>query len=137
MKVLVDTCVWSLALRRQSIQRHWEVGELDRLISHGLVIMIGPVRQELLSGIREPALFDKVSARLAAFADQEITTGDYVEAARTFNTCRSSGIQGSNTDFLICAVALRIGASIFTTDRDFSTFQRIVPIRLYTSESQR
>jgi predicted nuclease of predicted toxin-antitoxin system len=57
--------------------------------------------------------------RLSAFPDQSITTEDYAMAARFFNLCRISGVQGSNTDFLICAVAARNRLAIFTTDKDF------------------
>jgi hypothetical protein len=36
-----------------------------------------------------------------------------------FNMCQRRGIQGSNTDFLICAVAEMYELSIFTIDQDF------------------
>jgi predicted nucleic acid-binding protein len=55
---------------------------------------------------------------------------DYETAADFFNTCRRSGIQGSNTDFLICAVAHRRNHSIFTTDQDFTRFQTCLSIEL-------
>jgi hypothetical protein len=35
-------------------------------------------------------------------------------------------VQGSNTDFLICAVAARRGNSVFSTDRDFEAYERIL-----------
>ena len=56
---------------------------------------------------------------------------DFEEAAHVFNRCRSKGIQGSNTDFLMCAVASRRDLSIFTTDDDFRTFRRILPLKLH------
>jgi hypothetical protein len=60
---------------------------------------------------------------LRAFPDLELTTEDYELAAEFFNTCRSNGVQGSSTDFLLCAVAHRRGYSIFTTDKDFENFR--------------
>ena len=68
MKVLVDTSVWSLALRRH---RHSEnvryTSELAQLAADGLLAIIGPVRQEVLSGIRERAQFERLRDRLRAF----------------------------------------------------------------------
>ena len=60
-----------------------------------------------------------------------IATDDHEEAAVFFNRCREKGVQGSNTDFLICAVAVRNGFAIFTTDDDFTRFARILPIALH------
>ncbi|MEG4628580.1 hypothetical protein QUB56_02810 [Microcoleus sp. AR_TQ3_B6] len=67
---------------------------------------------------------------LRAFPDLELTTEDYELAAEFFNTCRSNGVQGSNTDFLLCAVAHRRGYSIFTTDKDFENFRSHIPVVL-------
>jgi predicted nucleic acid-binding protein len=68
---------------------------------------------------------------LRAFADTPITVEDYEEAATFFNQCRSKGLQGSNTDFLICAIAARNDFSIFTNDEDFTRFTRVLPITLH------
>lgn len=107
MKVIVDTCVWSLALRRRSPDHSATVQELRNLIEDRRVQMIGPIRQEILSGIRQEKQFKSLKNHLDAFSDLPITTEDYVSAARLFNTCRRKGIQGSNTDFLICAIAMQ------------------------------
>ena len=93
--------------------------------------MIGPIRQELLSGIRESTQFNRLREHLRAFPDTEITSDDYEDAASFFNRCRAQGIQGSNTDFLICAIAVRNQFSIFTTDGDFTHFSRVLPIVLH------
>lgn len=132
MKVLVDTAVWSLALRRKArTQNAPAVSELASLIADGRVAMIGPIRQELLSGIRENAHFERLREHLGAFPDTTIQSEDYEEAAAFYNRCREKGIQGSNTDFLICAVAIRNEHSIFTTDGDFQNFARVLPIVLH------
>jgi predicted nucleic acid-binding protein len=134
MKVLVDTSVWSLALRRKSRPENESTSsELASLAEDGRVAMIGPIRQELLSGIKERAQFDRLREHLRAFADVEITSDDYEEAASFCNRCREKGIQGSNTDFLICAIAARNGFSIFTTDEDFTRFAKVLPIVLHDS----
>ena len=132
MKVLVDTPIWSLALRRRS-RSHTPpaTSELASLIDDGRVAMIGPIRQELLSGLKEPAQFDRLREHLRAFSDSPMTMEDYEEAASFYNLCRTKGIQGSNTDFLICAVAARNDFTIFTTDEDFVHFAKILPIVLH------
>lgn len=132
MKVLVDTPIWSLALRRKSrSETASTASELASLVEDGRVAMIGPIRQELLSGIKERPQFDRLREHLRAFSDIEITMDDYEEAASFYNRCRAKGLQGSNTDFLICAIAARTDYPIFTTDEDFTLFAKVLPIVLH------
>jgi predicted nucleic acid-binding protein len=131
MRVLVDTSVWSLALRRNQPDDSPVVTELIELIREVRGQLIGPVRQEILSGIKNQVQFQKLRNHLRAFPDLEVTTRDYESAADFFNLCRAKGIQGSNTDFLICAVAVRYNIPIFTTDEDFTLFQPHLPITLH------
>ena len=131
MKVLVDTSIWSLSLRRRNGGQAAPVAELASLVEDGRVAMIGPIRQELLSGIKEAAHFERLRDHLNAFPDTEITSADYEEAAAFFNRCRAKGIRASNTDFLICAVAVRNGFPIFTSDGDFASFAKLLPIVLH------
>lgn len=131
MRVLVDTSVWSQALRRVGTIETNESQELRNLIQERRVDMIGAIRQELLSGLREEAQFEKLEKHLAAFPDLLMESKDYVTAAKFLNTCRKNGIQGSNTDFLICAVAVRNELAIFTTDKDFTLFSKHLPIVLH------
>ena len=131
MNVLVDTCVWSLAFRRQAIAKHAAVRELGELIAEGRVQMIGPVRQELLSGVPKPEQFRLLRDRLRAFPDLPIATEDHELAAEYFTKSRAAGIQGSNTDFLICALSSRRSLPILTTDRDFKNFARVLPFILH------
>jgi predicted nucleic acid-binding protein len=131
MNVLVDTSVWALALRRRSGAVHAAATELADLIGDGRVALIGPIRQELLSGIRHRADVDRLRDHLRNFPDTALVPVDFERAAEHFNACRARGIQGSNTDFLICAFAERTGYPILTTDDDFRTFARVLPIQLY------
>lgn len=131
MKVLVDTCVWSLALRRSRQTKNPCVSELRELLNELRVQMIGPIRQELLSGICDPAQFKKLRDHLHSFPDLTLSSADHECAADFFNTCRRKGVQGSNTDSLICALSHRHSLPIFTTDDDFELFQKYVPIALH------
>jgi predicted nucleic acid-binding protein len=131
MKVLVDTSVWSLALRRNQVAEDSFVKELRELVSELRVQMTGPVRQELLSGIRSRNQCVSLQERLRAFPDMELVSDDYERAAEFFNICRQKGVQGSNTDFLLCAVSARNHMPILTTDADFNLFQLHIPIILH------
>ncbi len=132
MKVLVDTSVWSEVLRRRTRIESESTAELTSLVEDGRVAMIGAVRQEILSGIKERVQFERLRDHLSAFPDVEVTTADYEEAASFFNRCRAKGIHASNTDFLICAVAVRNEYAIFSSDGDFAKFAKILPIVLHT-----
>lgn len=135
MIVLVDTPAWSLALRRsQSDLNAREQGltrALAELIKEGRAQIMGAIRQELLSGIREGEHFHKLRDYLRAFEEPGIEVLDYEEAASMHNRCRSRGIAGSAIDFLICAVAKRRDWHIFTTDRDFERYGRVLGLRLF------
>lgn len=138
MKVLVDTSVWSQAFRRQkqeivpntSLQ---VVQRLGSLIEDGRVAMLGPIRQELLSGIKTQAQFESLKHILSAFPDEKLDAEDYEMAAKSFNACRQLGIQGSNTDFLICAVSLAKKWPIFSLDKDFERYQKCLPLILFVN----
>ena len=134
MSVLVDTSVWSLALRRRTSRASRHANTLRQLIEDGRVRLIGPIRQELLSGIAQGKQFERLKEDLAAFPDEPIGTVDYETAAAMFNTCRGKGVQGSHTDFLICAVASRLGDEIYTTDADFKRYANQLPIKLFAAD---
>jgi len=129
MKVLVDTCVWSVVLRRKI--PHPELAKkLKDLIADGRVTIIGPIRQELLSGIPDPKQFNQLERLLSAFDDIPLRAEHYIKAAEFSNICRSKGIQGSTIDFLICSAAYLENLVIFTTDSDFENFEKHLPIKI-------
>ena len=135
MKVLVDTSVWSLALRRKpgdlSAHQRRLTQHLADLIKDDRVVMIAPIRQELLSGIRSADTFELLKRRLRDYDDEPLTVEDYESAAETANTCRAVGLSGSAIDFLICAVTLGRDLRILTTDRDFERYVGTIPLKLH------
>ncbi len=132
MNVLIDTSVWSLALRRQSLVEAEQeiVDTLKGLIRDTKVVIIGPIRQELLSGIKEQKKFEELKLKLSVFKDLQILEEDYIEAACCYNICRKKGIQGTHIDFLICSVAMRMALPIFTLDKDFANYAKHLPLKL-------
>jgi predicted nucleic acid-binding protein len=136
MNVLVDTCVWSLALRRKahdlSTRERQVSTEWSELVSQGRAKIIGLVRQEVLSGIKTHTQFELLRTSLRAFRDELVDTADHEAAAEAGNNCRSKGIAVSLPDMLICAVALRRGMSIFTTDPDFEKYAPVLSLKLHS-----
>jgi predicted nucleic acid-binding protein len=135
MDVLIDTSIWLLALRRRATSlghvEQQQRQELAELIEEGRVVLLGLVRQEVLSGIRLQTRFKQVREYLRDFSDHPVSMEDHERAAEHFNTCRAHGIQGSHPDFLICALAERLGAMIFTSDQDFTRYAQHLPISLH------
>jgi len=129
--VLVDTCIWSLSLRGNKPRNQDIAKELATLIYAERVSIIGPIRQELLSGYSDLAQFTKLKDKLAYFESMPVTNDDYLLGAEFSNICRKNGVQGSHTDFLICAVANRLSMKIYTTDNDFKHYLKFLPITLY------
>lgn len=131
MSVIVDTSIWSLALRREGGKGDAFVKELEELIVEMRVQLMGPIRQELLSGIRSEKQYRILRSHLRAFRDLPLETSDFELASEFFNTARKNGIQGSHTDFLICAVSSRSRMPVFTTDKDFVKFQSVLSVSLH------
>ena len=135
MNVLVDTSIWSLALRRKArdlnpIERA-AVAELTNLIQEGRARIIGVIRQELLSGIKTPSQYEKLRDVLRSFPDETVTTADYEAAAKAGNDCRARGVAVSVSDILISAIAIARDWSIFAADPDFQSYARILRLKLH------
>jgi len=135
MKILVDTSIWSLAFRRKNELDDGKDGlalrELKELINETRVILIGPIRQEILSGISDAVQFNKLKNKLKVFKDFPIHSADYELAAEFYNISRKKGVQGSHIDFLICAFAKRNEFTIFTSDNDFQNYSKILDLKLH------
>jgi len=101
------------------------------LIDEARAYMAGCIRQEVLSGIPSAHQFDRLRMHLRAFDDLEADSTTHESAAELFNQCRSSGLQGSHIDFLICALSEQHQAPILTLDKDFHGYAEACGIRLH------
>jgi predicted nucleic acid-binding protein len=131
LKVLIDTPIWSYALRSQNKDYQSEINELAFLIHDQRSLIIGPIRQEILSGYSDLRKYKIIKEKLSYFENTPILDTDYELAAEFSNRCRKKGIQGSHIDFLICAVANRLAIPIFTTDNDFRNYQEVISNKRY------
>jgi hypothetical protein len=133
--VVVDTRVWSLLLRRRppDLDRaeRRAVEELRDLIRDNRAVMLGAIRQEVLSGIRERAAFERLREYLRAFPDAAEAVGDRETAASFFNDLRSKGIDASHVDMFVCAMAVRLGADVYALDADFERYAAELPVGLH------
>ena len=131
MKVIIDTCVWSQFLRRNRSSLDSVAGEVARLVRADAVQLIGPIRQELLSGAQPSDRFEQLKEYLRFYPNLTLDEEDDETAASYYNLLRQRGLQSTGTDLLICAVAVRHGLKIFTTDADFAVYAKHIPIRLH------
>ena len=132
MRVLVDTSVWSLALRKKIKTPNEQkiINQFSEIMRELKLVIIGPIRQEILSGISNKNRFEELKGRISVFEDFPLESQDYELAAELYNKCRSKGIQGSHIDFLICSVAINNQLGILTLDKDFEKYQKHIPIKL-------
>ena len=135
MRVIVDTNVWSEAFRKKGPKSEY-VDELLSLIQDGRIQMIGVIRMEILCGIRGETMFRAMNEKLEAFPDRSLDSEVFVTAARFLNLCRGKGIQGSNSDFIICACSMLWKMPILSKDKDFIGYRKILPIELANPKGQ-
>ena len=137
MNVLVDTSIWSIAYRRAEIDlsviEKRLKAELAELIREGRVRVIGPVCQELLSGIKTPSKFEMIRTDLRSFDEKRLSLYDFERAAEISNLLKTKGVADTPTDCLICAVAIDHDLAVFTTDEDFRHFAKHINLRLHAA----
>lgn len=133
---VVDSDVWSEALRRGSgTAESWQVVMLRDLIARDEVQMLGPIRQETLSGIRGEAKFERIRSKLRAYPDGSFDEEVHEQAAKFYNLCRSKGIQGSHIDFMICAYCVTNKMKVLTKDQDYRLYSRYIPVEIVEATS--
>jgi predicted nucleic acid-binding protein len=131
--ILVDTTIWSKAYRRKKNANEDQniIKELLDILDKEEEILVGSVRQELLSGISNDEVFNDLALKLNGFNNYEAQLADHDLAAEYYNICMGNGIQGSQTDYLLCAIASRYNLEIFTEDKDFINYKKYLPVKLY------
>ena len=129
MSLFVDTCVWSLAWRRDAVPSTPEVGELKRALERSeFIYTAGLVLQELLQGFSRPKAHKQIIEQFAALPLLVPDRQDHVQAADLRNACRRKGIQIGTIDALLAQVCIRHDLIILTTDKDFQLVATVVPL---------
>jgi predicted nucleic acid-binding protein len=129
MNLMVDTSVWSLALRRTPPSDAAEVHILKRSLNQGdLVVTMGLILQELLQGFRGPAARTQIIRDFTLLPMVSPDLDDHIEAAELRNRCRRKGVQVGTTDALIARLCIHHELSLLTVDRDFMAMARHCPL---------
>lgn len=120
MSLFVDTSVWSLAFRRDTVAQAPQVDALRRALDgHDVVVTTGLVLQELLQGFAGPRDRKGLIERFAGLPLIGPDRQDHIAAAELRNTCRRGGIQLGTIDALIAQLCIRHRLLLLTTDQDF------------------
>ena len=132
MTLLVDTSVWSLALRRDSEGIEPEVVALkEALLGSEEVLTTGLVLQELLQGFAGPTARARILERFAALPLLQPDREDHVAAAELRNRCRRAGVQLGTIDALLAQLCIRYDVTLLTTDKDFLLAAKRCPLRVW------
>lgn len=131
MRVLVDTSVWSLALRRRGPAEHPAVERLSGFLDAGEdLFLTGLILQEILQAFRSEKVADTVAERLEPFPLLLIEAETCRTAARLYRQCREQGLGASTIDCHIAASSITNDCQLLTTDRDFERMASISPLQL-------
>ncbi len=137
MTLLVDTSVWSLALRRDIEAPDPEVHELkEALFGSEVVVTTGLVLQELLQGFSGPKAQAQIVERFSALPLLQPDRDDHVNAARVRNMCRKAGVQLGTIDALLAQLCIRHDLTLLTTDRDFTHAAEHCPLRVWPARAR-
>ena len=132
MTLLVDTSVWSLALRRDAISAAPQVRALrDALEGEEIVVTTGLVLQELLQGFAGPRARRDIIERFAALPLLGPDRQDHIDAAELRNRCRRAGVQVGTIDALLAQLCIRHDLSLLTTDNDFVHAAAHCPLKVW------
>jgi predicted nucleic acid-binding protein len=132
MTLLVDTSVWSLALRRDQPVVVPQVAALRRALeAEDIVVMTGFVLQELLQGFAGPRAREDIIEHFAALPMVTPNREDHIAAAELRNTCRRAGIQMRTIDALLAQLCIHHGLTLLTTDKDFSHAALHCPLKVW------
>jgi predicted nucleic acid-binding protein len=137
MTLLVDTSVWSLALRRDAEATEPEVQELkEALFGAEVVVTTGLVLQELLQGFSGAKAQTQIIERFGALPLLQPDRDDHIGAAALRNSCRQSGVQLGTIDALLAQLAIRHDLTLLTTDKDFTHAAKHCPLRVWPAKSR-
>ncbi len=132
MMLLVDTSVWSLALRRDVVVAQPEVLYLEQaLVGSQTVVTRGLVLQELLQGFSGPKARAQIIDRFSMLPLVQPDRQDHVDAAALRTACRRGGVQIGTIDALLAQLCIRHQLTLLTTDRDFAHAARHCRLRMW------
>jgi len=134
MMLLVDTSVWSLALRRDIAATQPEVWHLQQaLLGEQTVVTTGLVLQELLQGFSGPKARGQIIDCFSSLPLVQPDRQDHVDAAALRTKCRQGGVQIGTIDALLAQLCIRHQLTLLTTDPDFAHAARHCQLRIWSA----
>ena len=134
MNLLVDTSVWSLALRRDAASDAPAAVFLRHALEGGAAVLTtGIILQELLQGVRGPKGKDAIIGQFAALPFVIPDRQDHIDAATLHSACRRKGLQVGTIDVLLAQLCLRHNLTMLTTDRHFTGIAEVAPLAVRMS----
>lgn len=134
MNLLIDTSVWSLALRRDKQPATAEVSRLKVALDSGEEIFsTGIILQELLQGFNGPKFREQIVSHFAALPFIIPDNEDHLFAAEMHTACRRRGIQAGTIDFLLAALCARHSLVMLSADADFRRIAAVSKFSVWTS----
>ena len=136
MSLLVDTSVWSLALRRDAPPDVPEVRALrDALAGADIVATTGVILQELLQGVIPERVRVQITETFTVLEYLAPSREDHIAAAGVRDILRSAGVQVGTIDALIAQLAMAGNHTLLTTDKDFHLAASHVGLHLWQRPS--
>ena len=130
-RFIIDTSVWSEALRRKKKTINSSDTIVRKIIENDdEIVILGIILQEILTGITDDKLFREIRNILDDFLYLEITKNDYIYASELNNKCRSKGITAGSIDFLIASIAIRSELELVTFDKDFYNISKYTDLKI-------
>ncbi len=126
--VLVDSCVWIAALRRE--------GDLfvkcavQALLEEYEATLCPPVRLEVLGGARKQDR-PELERYFSAIPNLPSKAADWEQACGNAWCLADHGIRVPWFDLLITTIAIRVGCRIYSTDKHFGMISEHLPLQLY------
>jgi predicted nucleic acid-binding protein len=137
VSLLVDTSVWSLALRHDASAGEPEVQALvDALTGSEVGFTTGIVLQGLLQGFAGPKAAAAIVERFSALVLMQPDRDDHIAAADLRNKCRRAGVRLGTADALIGQLCIRNGLTVLTPDQDFTHAAKHRELRVWSSTSR-
>jgi len=129
VSLLVDTSVWSLALRRDAPPDLPEVDALGHALEAGeMVVTTGLILQEILQGFSGTRARKAILEHFRTLPFLVPDRADHIQAADLRNRCRRRGIQVGTIDALLAELCIRHEMTILTRDADFQRIADVTPL---------
>ena len=135
-RVIIDTSVWSEALRRKKNTINSSETIIRKIIEKDIeILLLGIILQEILSGISNEKLYNEIKKILDDFVYLETTKNDYIYASELSSKCRSNGIKAGSIDYLIASTTIQNDLHLVTYDKDFVNISKYTDLKIFDIEN--